>query len=121
MRELTKEELVLVPDWATHYWILDDKVMFESVAHFQLLDGIVLSERYNNAAGYITSMAVEIKGNQFDISKHEWSDDGVDCARVIDSELFIDDRDYGISSISISKQDAIAIAKHFGLTEGDLK
>ena len=59
--------------------------------------------------------------DSFDITKHEWSDCDIDSATPDGGELFIDDRDYEISSISINKDDAIAIAKHFGLTAEDLK
>jgi len=57
--------------------------------------------------------------DSFDISEHDWSDvyfDHIDGEGDINlSESFCGDTFY------ISKHDAIAIAKHFGLTAEDLK
>lgn len=118
MRDLTKEELALAPSWATHYYAHDDKVVFESPAHFQMLKDGALSERLNNATGYITSMAVEIKRQPFDISKHEWSDDDVLVLRCSDRVIAFQNHD---ENVYLARFDAIAIAKHFGLTAEDLK
>ncbi len=57
----------------------------------------------------------------FDINSHNWSDYDIGEVRVDGGKLFIEGRDYDISSVILNKQDAIAIAKHFKLTSEDLK
>ena len=58
--------------------------------------------------------------SEFDITKHEWSDRyaKVHCIRATTRYIFLDSED---NSVEVSKADAIAIARHFKLTEGDLK
>ena len=55
----------------------------------------------------------------FDITKHKWDTKGDIIIHVYDEdELSFDS---GNAFAVIRKQDAIAIAKHFGLTRGDLE
>lgn len=120
MRDLTEEELKLAPSWATHYWIHDNKIMFESEAYFQLLGDGVLGCRYSNAAGYVSSHAQEFSKKPFDITKHEFSDSRItlDC---VDGEGDINIYYQENYDFYINKQDAIAIAKAHGVTGEDLK
>lgn len=77
---------------------------------------------YCQCGGYLESVSSQhCKVEPFDITQHEWSGDQVEGATVEDECLFIDDNDYDISTISIDRKDAIAIAKHFKLTAEDLK
>ena len=119
MRDLTEEELKLAPDWATHYWVHDGKVMFESVDLFQLLNNRELTDSYSNDSGYITSFAVEIKRKPFDIGEYYFSSSNINGCIV----------DCGFLNLSFSvsergcffdKDDAIAIAKALGVTGEDL-
>lgn len=120
MRDLTAEELALVPEWATHYWIVDEKIMFESLSYFQLLADGVFTDRCHNDAGYITSDAVEVKRKTFDITKHEWSDRMANLAAIMSERGDVVIR-VGCSWIFLDRQDGIAIAKALGLTTEDLK
>lgn len=56
--------------------------------------------------------------NQFDITKHEWSDSAFSTSvgnSVQGDALLVYGVEYEISGISINKDDAIAIANHFKL------
>ncbi len=122
MRKLTKQELELAPDWATHYWIHDNKVMFESQTYFQLLSDGVLGCRYNNAAGYVSSHAAELSKKPFDITKHDFSDDYVLRAELEDGcSLSVELQSHELGFISFNKNDAIAISKALGVTAEDFK
>ena len=117
MRDLTKEELKLSPDWATHYFIdVDDDVIYESVSlcWWKSLDNPMKNYTFNMRKNKA------INWKPFDISEYEFSDYDIYSATLFDDELFICDRDYEISSVSIKKQDAIAIAKALGVTAKDL-
>ena len=65
--------------------------------------------------------------SEFDITKHEWSDDGlvVDDALERNSTVLplsaINNESHSWSDFDLSRKDAIAIARYFKLTEGDLK
>lgn len=119
MRDLTEEELKLKPDWATHYWIHDNKIMFESEAYFQLLGDGVLGCRYSNAAGYVSSHAEEFSKKPFDITKHEFSDWEISSADFEHDEFTL--RFFEVNAIHLNKDDAIAIAMALGVTGEDLK
>ena len=69
-------------------------------------------ERYGKCLG--VAEIVEAK-EPFDITKHEWSDDFIGAVNIDGNYLLINDIDYNISTISMNKDDAIAIAKHFGI------
>ena len=64
--------------------------------------------------------------NDFDITQHEWSDSDVNDVYIADYNLIgigicCNDNDGSVVDFGIRKQDAIAIAKHFGLTVEDLE
>ena len=66
-----------------------------------------------------------IKGQvmEFDITKHELSDEDVSCSMANEWQVLIEtiNRVMGTHlSTSINKQDAIALAKHFKLTTNDI-
>ena len=74
---------------------------------------------YCQCGGLISAVPVD-DAEPFDITKHEWSDDAlcfgcVDCEG--DIEISCTDTD---GEFYLAKHDAIAIAKHFGLTNEDL-
>lgn len=113
MRDLTKEELKLSPDWATHYFIdVDDDVIYESVSlcWWKSLDNPMKNYTFNMRKNKA------INWKPFDISEYqspsmrEIDQPYIDC---VDSELLI----------VIGKVDkgwAIAIAKALGVTAKDL-
>ena len=99
MRELTQQEIDDAPEWATQYLIDSGRVEYYSV------DGI------NSAYG-----AKPIPRKPFDISNHEFDD------KFHLTSCHVDDcGDVEISLANsptdtyITKQDAIALAKHFKL------
>ena len=58
-----------------------------------------------------------------DITKHKWSDEAIEFQGTGNNHLSLaaaNDEEHCWSHFCILKQDAIAIAKHFKLTEGDL-
>ncbi|QGJ84288.1 hypothetical protein [Pseudoalteromonas phage XCL1123] len=124
MRDLTEDELKLAPEWATHYWVHDSKVMFESVDLFQLLNNGELSDTFSNDSGYITSLAVEIKRKPFNISEHEFSCENFKACKPSwigdDLQVEIIDSDFTHHEALLNKTDAIAIAKALGVTGKDL-
>jgi hypothetical protein len=65
-------------------------------------------------------MAAELVKKPFDITKHEW----VDSLRALKtkcSSLYIEDIEDDDHIFELNKDDAIAIAKYFGLTAEVLK
>lgn len=64
---------------------------------------------------------VYVAGNdEFDISNHEWADEDLSF-NCVDSDGYIMlDCDY-IDGVYLSREDTIAMAKHFKLTIEDLK
>ena len=56
--------------------------------------------------------------DSFDITKHQWSDVIADIEAEANHTLILK---FKGSWISLDKDDATAIAKHFGLTTEDLK
>lgn len=56
--------------------------------------------------------------SEFDITKYEWSDDDVSDCRRTGSDIIIG---LDIMDLRLTRDDAIAIAKYFNLTEEDIK
>ena len=126
MKELTEEELnKLKPTWATHYRYNSSEVLFESKNQwcaFGLNFPFIKRGPFKRKSKLTRCKPIPaIEKKPFDITKHLWSDSDVGKAESSGDDLIIEDSDYDISSILINKCDAIAIAKHFGLTAGDLK
>jgi len=122
MRELT-EELKLAPEWASHYFIFaGDKVLFvdkqnKKASTLDMINDGCCPQSYSD--WFCDDDLIEIKRKPFDITKHEWSDvyfDYVDCDD--DIRLY---SPHSNGDFYLGKDDAIAIAKHFGLTVEDLK
>lgn len=99
MRKLTKHETENKPWWAKSYDI---------------------QAQHDTPIFYITERggAMPIPRKEFDISKHEFSDRLIDASMVIGDEVLIRAFNNGIT---MKKQDAIALAKHFKLTAEDLR
>ena len=121
MRELTEEELKLAPCWATHYINKCFIVVFLSnhLRQVFIKEGSYFNRLTLNDDGI--DGALKIPSKLFNITNHEWSDDAlcfgcVDCEG--DIEISCTDTD---GEFYIARHDAIAIAKHFCLTEEDLK
>ena len=58
--------------------------------------------------------------SKLDIAQHEWDDIDIQYSHTSGCELYLDIKGAQLP-IFISKQDAIAIAKHFNLTAEDLE
>jgi len=60
---------------------------------------------------------VDSAWNEFDITKHEWFDSGVEDVSIGENSIYlgIDSGEYYGAKIEHNKADAIAIAKHFKL------
>ena len=119
MRDLTKEELKLSPDWATHYFIdVDDDVIYESVSlcWWKSLDNPMKNYTFNMRKNKA------INWKPFNISEHEFIDKWVRCAKLADDGdyLRIDISNESFNTVIHNKQDAIAIAKALGVTAKDL-
>lgn len=61
------------------------------------------------------------KTKTFDITQHEWSYQDITSADAIDGLVFISLGGSSRFTISLDREDSIALAKHFGVTGGDLK
>lgn len=130
MRELSKDELKLAPEWAVYFAADDNDVLFLNkdksvgqwlVEDFDLECGFDLQEKFNVTCDQLSFFDEFHPVNTFDITSHEWSDDcyGGSSAYGDCEKLNISD---GVdNSLAFNKQDAITIAKHFGLTAEDLK
>lgn len=57
--------------------------------------------------------------SDFDITQHEWSDSDINCNKKSDHLMI--ESNAGLSGFFLEEADAIAIAKHFGLTAEDLE
>lgn len=118
--KLTDEQIAkLAPDWATHYYYHLGYIAFVSEKLFCKydLEAGVFSKQSNMVCKINDLGGIEIKRKPFDISDHEFSDE---AARFVkgssDFIVLSTDRD-----LSLSKRDAIALAKNFKLTAEDLK
>lgn len=133
MRELTEEELKLAPEWATHYYAYSGgDILFECEyknALYSEILGFMWREMLSTG---ICDRSEPLPKKPFDISEHKFSDsklnfDGFsDGALVLSAEYeqWVGDLNgYSLEElpINVNKDDAIAIAKHFGLTAEDLK
>ena len=117
MRDLTEEELKLAPDWATHYTKAGSQVTFFNELKVQSsLDGELDDIVYDNNYG-IESSDVQIPSKHFDITKHEFSDTGIECCEVGGGVLTIHNPEL---TTNLLFDDAIAIAKALGVTREDL-
>lgn len=121
MRELTEEELKLAPCWATHYVIdcFDDAVyQSEKLCWWDSLSSPL-------EHGGMDEGAIIIPKKPFDIINHEWSDcRNLKCIgkdKGLETVIFKVSVFNGLAFFDLDKDDAIAIAKHFGLTAEYLK
>ena len=125
MRDLTEEEFKLAPEWATHYCIDMDGIYFSHETGFALYDTISKSfveeeqdcplSCIEDCDKLITKRASNEK--PFDISEHEFSDEGLLDVRLASNRVIVDSE---LLTSSYSKDDAIAIAKALGVTGEDL-
>jgi hypothetical protein len=118
--KLTDEQIAeLAPEWATHYRESITAVVFESVRRYQVFAGGVFSQRYPQYC--VSEDAKPLPKKKFDITEHEFSDIYKDAEKVdpsiLDVKFWLADRE----DLTLNKKDAIALAKHFKLTEDDLK
>ena len=126
MRELTEEELKLKPDWATHYNIFDEsrcRIVFSCHERFQILnsDGSLFDEGFLEEGFDSCLEGTDVEIPKFDITQHVWGDSDICKIEVIDGNLRLYLTSNDVSYIECVRDDATAIAKHFGLTEEDLK
>ena len=128
MRKLTEEELRKCPDGFLEYG-------------FNRSGGVFFFDR-NRGVGVVCGGNLELKLSKghyafyeckpipkpkkpFDITKHEFSDERISFSDTLDVDVgcdaYYDDSIIEVANYDFNKKDAIAIAKHFGLTIEDLK
>lgn len=124
--KLTYEQIAeLAPEWATHYGISKKykSIIFESESLFTILklDSGKFTGTWSQLSEGINenSKPIPRKTKPFSITQHEWSDT-VCFTEISESNLRLNCDDY-LNYVDLFKADAIAIAKHFGLTAEDLK
>ena len=119
MRDLTQQEIDSAPAWATHYYKgCNNTVRYESESLYIWIMDMKEHAPSNNPRGVDVS-SKPIPRQQFDITKHEFS-----CSRLKNDTLDYHDHVHFYTPYNtayINKQDAIALAKHFKLSEDDLK
>ena len=128
MRELTEEELSLAPEWAVKFDFFSDRLVFMSDAlettnqtsTFRFIEIDSGDYWVGNDGDYDLCTRLIVK-EPFDITKHEWSDGDLSFDFIDGDGDIILDCLGDCGGLFISKKDAIAIAKHFGLTAEDLK
>jgi len=104
-------DLSLAPQWATHYFIENEKAYFCST-QFYCLSGT--NHKLPNKVG-IGSFAVELPKREFDIGKFSSAQHPIDDPFIsVNGDLLIIDG-------RVNKDWAIAIARHFKLSESDLR
>jgi len=122
MRELTPQEIANAPVWATSafentkgylFWFNEKLGTALIVGNDKYHAPIYLSKTH-----YAYSAAQPFPRKEFDISGYEFSDGDINTHNAIGDryELYV-----ASECIELNKQDAIALAKHFKLTSGDLK
>jgi len=111
MRDLTKDEIDDAPEWAITYAIDNDGYIL------WLGDKTGLSTNPNNSS-FCMGPAKPIPRKEFDILEYDWSD----VRAVYSFDIYTDGVEFDLNShgLALSKQDAIALAKHFKLTPSDL-
>ena len=121
MRDLTKEELGLAPDWATHYNVLDGcgAVLFESAGLF--IWSAALKE------GRAPILNAEVLGNSMPIIREPFDIKNYECEDKYTQIAFVN-KDYidincceDEMAVRITKRDCIALAKALNITAKDLE
>ncbi len=117
MRDLTKEELKLAPDWATHYYAYaDGDILFECDSKFALYDkGRGLMSPSEGCRGVCSESAL-LNRKPFDITEHELFTSGILMKHKNGKDLYVN-----YLMWKLDKDRAIAIAKALGVTGEDLK
>ncbi len=117
MRGLTQEEIDNAPDWATHYRAIDSEVQYESTTKWMAIGvyfPFIIRGPFSQKSKLTKCKPIPSKS--FYISEHEFDGlfyQGGSSYRV--------DFNIDMESFSLSKDDVIALSKHFKLTEEDLK
>lgn len=115
MSELKQNQLNKKPSWATHYYMDGDDLYFCSSRWYGKCG---TNQKIPNRIG-LKSFAKPIAQEAFDISNHKFNDDHISHANTGSGNVIIYDHDYGVSSVKLNKDDAIAIAKSLGVTKED--
>lgn len=121
MRDLTKEELALAPDWATHYSLFIHDVVIYQSDEFWWWSGIDSDGQPGKLINHteVDFGAKPIPRKPFDITNHNFGD-SVQHVELCGFELTLYCVD-GYRHVEIYKEDAIAIAKALGVAAEDLK
>lgn len=126
MRDLTKEELKLAPEWVTEYLIgsSTDVAYFISPASNKMMLNIGKREVMDFDSLYREDELRPIHRNHFDITEHEFSCENFKACKPSwigdDLQVEIIDSDFTHHEALLNKTDAIAIAKALGVTGKDL-
>lgn len=126
MRDLTEEELKLAPEWACKFDFFNGDLIYmsdvvgdyEGKPLYRFLDVKHNIEEVGVEGDYDLCTRLIVK-ESFDITKHEWGDT-VGYVETCSKEITLN-CGTGQNYIELFKDDAIAIAKHFGLTAEDLR
>jgi len=122
MRDLTQQEIDDAPDWANSTFINSKGliVWFNNESGKAKVIGWDVDAVILSRVHYAFSHNKSIPRKEFDIGSHDWSDESIVVIAADDDciELMCD-----ISGdvFDLSREDFIAGAKHFKLTESDLK
>lgn len=122
-QQLTDEQIAeLAPDWATHFSYLCGGIVFENIENYQIYaEGVFYGKKQKSENSDKTPRDLKpIPRKKFDISEHEFSDERIGFSQDEKGLLVEVEGDF-YEVAYINKGDAIAIAKHFNLTAGDLK
>ncbi len=120
MRDLTQKEIDCAPDWATHYDItVNGFVMYDSSQLFQCLSSGNQPAFNKGGLGKFSKL---IPRKEFNVCIEPWFN-YIDTLDALDNSIsfYCYDRDNKQVNFKVYKEDAIAIAKPFKLTVGDLK
>ena len=104
-------DLSSAPQWATHYFIEGESIYFCSNLFYCLAGA---NHKLPNKVG-IGSFAIELPKRDFDINKF------TSYFHPSDEPFVLVDGDLLVVDGKINKEWAVAIAKHFKLSESDLR
>lgn len=125
--KLTDEQIAaFAPSWATHYDINEKYkcILFESEHLYTILEwdsGMFAHALPQRLCGLSeSSKPIPRKPKPFDITQHEFGDDKLSLL-IGEGDLISINDNCSNSCFDLFRDDAIALAKHFGLTAEDLK
>ena len=121
MRDLTQNEIDNAPEWATRYAIVANDICYVDDKYWIVLgtDGVSMKEKMllDNPRSHEYTKPIPRK--EFDITSYEFDDKFNIMILEVNDDSSVS-LDVDTVDTYITKQDAIALAKHFKLTANDL-